>query len=123
MNKSNAAVSMTDAQLSKLKDFIANDKADLFYNWKPWKHLREIVLKLDNYECQMCKAKGKYKKAEIVHHVKHVKDRPDLALSIWDGEDRQLVSVCKACHEDEHPERMIQYQFEKKEMFNDERWD
>lgn len=75
---------MTDAQLSKLKDFIAND-IDLFYNWKPWKHLRETVLRLDNYECcQMCKAKGKYKKAEIVHHVKQVKDRPDL-MSIWDG--------------------------------------
>lgn len=114
---------MTDAQLNKLNTLIENGNADAFYSWKPWKHLRETVMKLDNYECQMCKAKGKYKRAEIVHHVKHVRDRPDLALSIWDGEERQLVSVCKWCHEEEHPERMIQYQYKQKETLAEERWD
>lgn len=114
---------MTYTKLEKLKAFIENDNADAFYSWKAWKHLREMVLKLDNYECQMCKAKGKFKRAEIVHHVKHVKDRPDLALSIWDGEERQLVSVCKRCHEELHPERTIQYQYKQKEMLTKERWD
>ena len=42
------------------------------------------------------------------HHVKHLRQRPDLALSIWDPDTgaRQLVTVCKACHEREHPESL-----------------
>ena len=114
---------MTDAQLDRLGALIENNNADAFYSWKPWKRLRETVLKLDNYECQKCKAKGKYRRAVIIHHVKHLKDRPDLALSIWDGKERQLVSVCKACHEEEHPERVIQYQYKKKDEMFEERWD
>ena len=68
---------------------------------------------MDNHECQICKRKGRYRRADIVHHVKHLKDRPDLALSIWDGEERQLVSVCRQCHEDLHPERTVRYRYGK----------
>lgn len=114
---------MTYKQLTRLNTLIENENADAFYSWKPWKHLRNTVLKLDNFQCQICKSKGRYKKAEIVHHVKHVKDRPDLALSIWDGDERQLVSVCKRCHEELHPERTVQYQYKQKEEFATERWD
>jgi 5-methylcytosine-specific restriction endonuclease McrA len=69
---------------------------------------------MDNHECQICKRKGRYRRADIVHHVKHLKDRPDLALSIWDGEERQLVSVCRQCHEDLHPERTVRYRYGRK---------
>ena len=49
--------------------------------------------------------------ARIVHHVKHLRKRPDLALSIWDTDtgERQLISVCKQCHEELHPESQRQY--------------
>lgn len=76
---------------------------------------------MDHYECQHCKAAGRYRRAEIVHHVKHLRDRPDLALSIWDGDERQLVSVCKPCHEAEHPESLRKW--ETVQPVTTERWD
>ena len=115
---------MTEQQLQRLNTLIEAENADAFYSWKPWKRLRESVLRLDNRECQLCKAKGKYRKAVVVHHVKHLKDRPDLAMSIYDGDERQLVSVCKQCHEELHPERTVRYRYEKKtEAVTTERWD
>lgn len=105
-----------------LQSLIDQGKEVNWYNSAAWEHMREQVLKLDNYECQLCKAKGRHSKAAIVHHVKHLKDRPDLALKIWDGNERQLISVCRACHERLHPERAIQPRVGKKPVTN-ERWD
>lgn len=72
----------------------------------------------------MCKARGRYRRGSIVHHVKHLRDRPDLALSIWDPEtgERQLLTVCKWCHEAEHPEALTP-QRPKKEPVTQERWE
>ena len=100
---------MIDARTTKLIFLISSGREHEFYLWGAWKAIRQKVLSLDHYECQTCKAKGKYAKATIVHHVKHLKDRPDLALSIWDGDERQLISLCKSCHEAEHPESQRQY--------------
>lgn len=115
---------MDSGRILKLRKMIDNGNADGFYSWKPWKRLRASVLRLDHNECQLCKAKGRYSRAEIVHHVKHLKDRPDLALSIWDGEERQLVSVCRRCHEELHPESMEgRFPAAKREAVPEERWD
>lgn len=86
--------------------------------------MRAHVLKQHNNECQICKSKGRYRKAVIVHHVKHLKDRPDLALSVYDPDtnERQLLSVCKRCHEDLHPEAQRQYAAVS-EPITEERWD
>ena len=100
---------MNDMQKAKLNSLLAEGQEGKFYDWKAWDHVREKVLEMDHYECQMCKARGRYAPAYIVHHVKHLRDRPDLALSIWDGDQRQLVAVCKACHEKEHPEALRQF--------------
>ena len=115
---------ITEMQLIKLRRMIANGTSDVFYSCSHWIKLREKVLELDRRECQLCKAKGRYRRAQIVHHVKHLKDRPDLALSIYDNGERQLISVCKQCHEEEHPERMIRYSYKRKsEPVTEERWD
>lgn len=114
---------MRQKQLSKLEELIDAGKADKFYDWRAWRRLRLEVLKLDNYECQICKSRGRYKKGQIVHHVKHVINRPDLALSIWDGEERQLMTVCEQCHRDEHPEAKPKYIRSKTRFENEERWD
>ena len=88
---------------------------------------RVEILAADRYECQICKARGRYKKAELVHHVRHLRDHPELALSDTyvdsDGqEQRQLISVCKDCHEAVcHPERMRKA--EKEKFLQEERWD
>lgn len=91
-------------RMEQLQRMIEGGDTQPFYTWREWLHTRQDVFTLDHWECQGCKAKGRYSKAVLVHHVKHLKDRPDLALSIWDGDERQLVSLCKACHEAEHPE-------------------
>ena len=85
---------------------VASGKEHEFYVSGAWRKLRADVLKMDRCECQRCKAMGRYRKAVVVHHVAHLKDRPDLALSVVgdDGHTRQLVSLCKACHEAMHPE-------------------
>lgn len=108
--------------VAKLEKLVPAGESDKFYSWGVWLHRREQVLRLDRWECQMCKAKGRYSRASIVHHVKHLTDRPDLALAIWDGEERQLISVCKKCHEAEHPESLLQAGPKEKPL-TEERWD
>lgn len=117
---------MTEMQLAKLRDLIDAGEEQKFYSWKVWEHLSaQVRTRLDNSECQKCKARGKYSPAEIVHHVKHLRDRPDLALSIFDPDtgERQLLSLCRACHELEHPERMRTASGPAEKPLTEERWD
>lgn len=110
-------------RLQELTQLISAGQEAKFYDWAEWEHMRADVLALDRHECQRCKAvKHRYCKAVLVHHVKHLKDRPDLALSIWDGQERQLVSLCRACHEDVHPERQWR-KVVRREYVTQERWD
>lgn len=114
---------MTPTQLSQLQQLLDTGNEHAFYLWGAWRMLRQDVLNMDNHECQICKTRHKrFRPATIVHHVKHLRDRPDLALSIWDGDDRQLVSVCKQCHEDEHPES-LRGSTPTKPPLTEERWD
>lgn len=111
--------------MEALEQLIEEGREVVWYNSAAWKAMREQVLQYDHFECQACKARGRYKRAVIVHHVKHLKDRPDLALSLFDpgtGE-RQLVSLCRACHEAEHPERAIQPRKSERAPVTAERWD
>lgn len=56
--------------------------------------------------------------------VRLLRDRPDLALSIYDPDTgaRQLISVCKDCHEMLHPEAQRQYR-PRAAPLTPERWD
>ena len=111
-------------RLAQLRTLLEKGGEARFYWWPEWQQLRADVLELDRHECQLCKARGRYSRAMIVHHVKHLRDRPDLALSIWDPDthERQLVSVCKACHEAEHPEALRKFE-PRKAPLTAERWD
>ena len=95
-----------------------------FYSWGEWRKLRQAVLSLDHWECVRCRSRGRYSRAVLVHHVQHLTDRPDLALSIFDPAtgQRQLVSVCKACHEELHPESLRETPAAKPPL-TQERWD
>ena len=113
--------------LKKLLSWIASGNVHKFYVSPEWRAKSAEVLKIDRHECQLCKRKGRYRRADLVHHVNHVKRRPDLALDIYFGEDgqrkRNLISVCKECHETEcHPERLRKPP-EKPKYSNQERWD
>ena len=116
---------MTATQLERLRALIEAGEEERFYSWQAWKRMSAIVRTLDHSECTRCKARGRYAPAVIVHHVKHLRDRPDLALSIFDPDtkERQLVSLCRACHEEQHPERLAPAWTPKKEALTAERWD
>ena len=84
-----------------------------FYHTGEWKRKRAEILQRDHNACQICRAKGRYRKAETVHHVKHLKDCPELALT-----NENLLSLCSACHEDMHPE----YRHKPTGFVNEEMW-
>lgn len=120
-----AIVGISPIRLKQLVQLIALGKEDQFYGWPEWERIRGDVLTLDRNECQRCRDfRHKYRKAVLVHHVKHLKDRPDLALSVFDPDtgERQLVSLCRGCHEEVHPERQWQKVF-KRDYVTKERWD
>jgi 5-methylcytosine-specific restriction endonuclease McrA len=97
---------------------VENGNVRKFYKSTVWKHKRKEILKRDNYECQKCKNKGRFSKAKIVHHIKHLREYPELAL-----DDENLLSVCGACHNILHPEKNFKAnQVNKKEPITPERW-
>ena len=82
-----------------------------FYQSPQWKVKRLEIIERDHGECQRCKRQGSYRnragssrytKADCVHHLKHVVDRYDLRL-----DSDNLVSLCNACHNDVHPEKLL----------------
>lgn len=100
-----------------INNLYKNDNIKAFYNSKTiWRPKRADILKRDNYECQECKKVGKYSAATTVHHIKHLKEYPYLALI-----DSNLESVCNECHNSLHPEKN-KYKYEFKKSINDEKW-
>lgn len=100
------------------KEHLTEEEAKHFYNSRPWRKKRIERMTLDNNECQLCKAKGKYSKGKVVHHIKHLKEYPMLALDI-----NNLITLCNRCHEEQHPERLQQYMYKKKKKpLTEERW-
>lgn len=105
----------------RIEGLVKTERLHDFYNSWDWKNLRRKILKAQNNECQLCKQKGRTRVATTVHHVKHVKDFPRLALSetFIDGsgeEKRNLLALCHDCHEEIHGYR------KKKKTINVERW-
>ena len=104
-------------------DRVGRDWTTKLYESKEWRRLRKLVLAEDKSECQVCKAKGKYTKANTVHHVNYLKLHPELALEKYYKDDdgvtkRNLISLCHNCHEHIH-EWIVK---EKEEPLTIERW-
>ncbi|WP_407938551.1 HNH endonuclease [Niallia nealsonii] len=98
-----------------LIQLIREDKLIKFYKSRAWKDLREVALRRDNYECQNCKGRGRYHRAQCVHHIKEVKPHPELALTL-----DNLMSLCNACHNQVH-DRVAAKRGQPK-FVNEERW-
>lgn len=124
----NKGCRMSEVFLKWLKELIASGNVHSFYVSAKWHKKRDEILRKDRYECQLCKNRGRYRRAVLVHHVKHVKNRPDLAISDYYTDDngkshRQLISVCRECHETVcHPERMKKDSASSR-FTTEERWD
>lgn len=124
MTERTVSCGISSLRLRQLQALLASGLSRRFYDWPEWEQVRDDVLRLDHWECQGCKARHRYQMAALVHHVKHLKDRPDLALSVFDPDtgERQLVSLCRACHEEQHPER-IRRPAPRPPPVTEERWD
>ena len=55
----------------QIRQWLADSNDLAFYVSYDWKKKRREVLAMDKYECQVCKARGRYNRATMVHHVKH----------------------------------------------------
>lgn len=79
-----------------------------FYKSREWLELRQRVLEAEHFECELCKQKepAQYTRADCVHHVNEVRNRPDLALSMTyrdrEGVHKNLLALCNQCHNDIH---------------------
>lgn len=92
----------------EIKKLIASGETERFYNDSYWRELSHAVIREQHFECQLCKKRGKYSRAVLTHHVKPLKDFPELAYERFqDGEmkERQLIALCQSCHEEQHPDR------------------
>ena len=91
-----------EAWINKL---IESNELWKFYKSKQFRRLRKEVLNDDHHECQICRCAN----ATIAHHVQHVRKYPRLALSKYycykGKKHRNLISVCKTCHNILHPEK------------------
>ena len=119
-----------------IEDLISKDEMWKFYKNKEWIALKNKILEENHYECAMCKDKGiitryditkdgKRKRITTVHHVRHVREYPELALSRYytdeTGQHINLIPVCKKCHNMLHPEKRCR-RYGKKKYRNEERW-
>lgn len=112
------------AARTKLNDCLTTGDMLPFYRTTAWRNVRREVLRLDHHECQGCAKRGRHTRATYVHHVNQLKARPDLALEVWyedkhGRKQRNLISLCYACHEREHGYRQGGLQ---KEPVTPERW-
>ena len=117
-----------------IRELIEKDELWRFYKSKEWVKLKESVLKAEHYECAECRKLGKVTRYDdgrllsTVHHVMHVRDHPELALCRWyrdpeSGELRKnLIPVCKACHNRLHPEKRRRGHKKPEGFTNVERW-
>jgi len=103
---------VTDNEIANwIRSLIKYNNAKAFYKSQLWKTLRLEVLEEQKNECQLCKAKGLYSEAVTVHHIKFLRQHPELALT-----KSNLMAVCEECHYNIH------HRNETKEQLNIERW-
>jgi len=109
-----------------IRQLIARDKVFLFYYTDEWKELRAEVMEYFHSECQECLKRGRYTRADCVHHVNHLRDAPQYALSKYYTDSKgerqyNLVALCNDCHNKAHPEKAVKGN--KERFTNEERWE
>ena len=110
-------------KLEYIQKAIQDNKTERFYEHREWRRKKQEVLKKFHYECQECKKQNKLTRATIVHHVKHLRRYPSLALSdyYYDKEGKQhvqLMPLCFQCHEKIHGRGKKEIE----DKWNDEKW-
>lgn len=68
-------------------------KSAAFYKSKQWQKARALSIAAHYGLCQDCLAQGTVKTADMVHHVKPLREFPELAL-----DQSNLRPLCNQCH-------------------------
>lgn len=71
-----------------------------FYTSAKWLRKKAKVLRRDGYLCVDCKRYGRKTPAVLVHHIQPYEESPEMGL-----DEKNLVSLCDACHNKRHPEK------------------
>lgn len=108
----------------QIRELIRLDRIIDFYNDRYWRRFSREIMREQHFECQRCKEKGRYRAAECVHHVKHLREHPELAYSRYyidssGRKRRQLIALCNDCHNAEHHRF---FSAGRKHFHNAERW-
>ena len=106
---------------------------NVFYASRAWERKRLEILRRDHYECQECRRRieearqsgvslppreRKIRRAVQVHHIKTLKDHPELRL-----DSDNLISVCHECHDRLHGRVIDRLRPKKdKKPVTEERW-
>lgn len=99
---------------AELRGLIRAGRVSEFYNSWEWRRLSKEVIAAGHNECAECSKAGRYSPAVLVHHVRHLKDAPELAY------DRgNLIPLCFDCHERIHGRGIYA---ERKGYRNEEKW-
>ena len=109
-----------------------DQEASRFYKSAVWKQKRQEILIRDHFECQDCRKRieeaaitgeqlhgwqRSIHRAQQVHHIQPLKERPDLALR-----DDNLVSLCIMCHNLRHGREPFQARKKKLREELQEKW-
>jgi len=94
-----------------INKLICHHNIKAFYESPTWRALRAETLNDQHNECQICKGKGMAEAATMVHHLKYVRDYPELALT-----KNNLIALCSNCH------YLIHHTIKYKKQLNAERW-
>lgn len=95
-----------------------------FYKTDEWRRLRAQVMADHHNECERCSERGRYARADTVHHEFEVKKHPHMALTRWvdepGGRREVLHPLCNDCHNEAHGRKMKGNA--PKPQINRERW-
>ena len=67
-----------------------------FYESQAWRNTAKAAKRRDGFLCVHCAREGRTIGAEVVHHVKAIKDGGEKLLL------ENTVSLCRICHESQH---------------------
>lgn len=109
-----------------IQTLVDENKLYKFYKTFEWLSLRSEVMADHHNECEMCEERGRYSRADTVHHEFVVKKHPEMALTRWieepDGTRREVLHpLCNRCHNDIHGRTWKGSK--PKPPINEERWD
>jgi 5-methylcytosine-specific restriction enzyme A len=76
-----------------------NKERASFYSSKLWATVRNKVAIRDKQLCQLCLSQKRFKKLQLIHHIKTLEEFPELGTV-----ESNLIGLCSACHGRVHEE-------------------